>query len=266
MKLMSSRTWSRGSPPRTSIRSRAGPATISSLRTKSSVVIGFGPVVVFRQPVGHVRADLLEVALERRDHGVHVAPAEGREDGDVEIGRPLRVRAGHDERDVGPGERLERAPDADERGVVGELEDPAVEPRRRPRRPPAPSSSRAAACISSTHADSSSRSSSLSRGTASRAPSDSSAVRIAYASSSSRRVGRRTRAPRNGVISTTPSASRPRRASRTGAWLVPSSRATCVSTIRESGANRPVRIPSSRRSLTWSARTLRGRSRAGSTR
>ena len=51
----------------------------------------------------------------------------------------------------------------------------------------------------------------------------------------SRRDGRRTRAPRNGVISTTPSASSPRSASRTGAWLVPSSRATCVSTIRESG-------------------------------
>src|SRR4051794_35271078 len=70
---------------------------------------------------------------------------------------------------------------------------------------------------------------------------------------------RRTRAPRNGVISTMPSASSPRRASRTGAWLVPSSLATAVSTIRESGGYEPSRIPSSSRSLTWSASTLRVR-------
>ena len=79
------------------------------------------------------------------------------------------------------------------------------------------------------------RSASVIRGTARRAARASSADRTAYASMISCFDGRRTRAPRNGVISTTPSASRPRSASRTGAWLVPSSRATCVSTIRESG-------------------------------
>ena len=40
----------------------------------------------------------------------------------------VRVGAGDDERDVRPRERLERAPDPLERAVVGELDDPAVEP------------------------------------------------------------------------------------------------------------------------------------------
>src|SRR5215207_1304677 len=61
------------------------------------------------------------------------------------------------------------------------------------------------------------------------------------------------------MISTMPSASRPRRASRTGAWLVPRSLATAVSTMRESGGYDPSRIASSSRSLTWSASTLRVR-------
>ena len=56
-----------------------------------------------------------------------------------------------------------------------------------------------------------------------------------------------------------PRASSPRSASRTGAWLVPSSLATAVSTIRESGGYVPSRIYSSSRSLTWSASTLRVR-------
>src|SRR4051812_616537 len=73
---------------------------------------------------------------------------------------------------------------------------------------------------------------------------------------------RRTRAPRNGVISTIPRASRPRSASRTGAWLVPSSLATAVSTMRESGGYEPSRMASSSRSLTWSASTLRVRASA----
>ena len=68
-----------------------------------------------------------------------------------------------------------------------------------------------------------------------RAPSVSSALRTPKASNSSPAVGRRTRAPRKAAISTTPSASRSRSASRTGAWLVPNSRAARVSTMRGPG-------------------------------
>ena len=76
---------------------------------------------------GHVVADLVEVPLEGVDDGVGVAALDGVEDRSVEVGRPLRVRAGNDEGDVGPRERLERAPDPFERAVVGELDDPPVE-------------------------------------------------------------------------------------------------------------------------------------------
>ena len=60
-------------------------------------------------------ADLVEVALEGLDDRVGVAPLERRQDRGVEVGRPLRVGARDDERDVGPRERLERAPDLLER-------------------------------------------------------------------------------------------------------------------------------------------------------
>ena len=49
------------------------------------------------------------------------------EDRRVEVGRPLRVGAGNDQGDVGPRERLERAPHPFERAVVGEFDDPPVE-------------------------------------------------------------------------------------------------------------------------------------------
>jgi len=62
--------------------------------------------------------------------------------------------------------------------------------------------------------------------------------RTAYASSSWWPSGATEPAHHGTGDSTTPSASRPRSASRTGAWLMPSSRATRVSTIRESGVYR----------------------------
>ena len=74
----------------------------------------------------------------------------------------------------------------------------------------------AASRISRMSSSSSSRSASARRGMARRAASDSSWARTAKASRSSSADGRRTRAPRKAVVSTTPSASRSRRASRTG--------------------------------------------------
>src|SRR6185436_8713608 len=72
--------------------------------------VGDGRSVVVGPAAGHVVADLVEMALDRLDHGLRVATLDRRQDRGVEVGRPLRVSAGDDERDVRPGEGLERTP------------------------------------------------------------------------------------------------------------------------------------------------------------
>ena len=133
---MSSRTWSIGSPPWTSTRRRAEPAENSSdrsgavgvvMRPFGRVPVAVGGALVGPAP-GHVLADLVEVPPEGLDHRVGVAPLQRRHDGGVELGRPFRVGARDDERQVGPRERLERPPGLLEGQVVRELHDPAVEP------------------------------------------------------------------------------------------------------------------------------------------
>ena len=66
----------------------------------------------------------------------------------------------------------------------------------------------------------------------------------------------RTRAPRNGSDSTSRRSSRSRSASRTGAWLVPSSLAMRVSTSRSPGSSSPLTMRWSRMSFTCSRSTV----------
>ncbi len=131
---MSSRTWSSGSDPWTSTRSLAGPADISSDSCRVGVMRSFGSgrsTTAAGSSSGQRRAMSSRTSSKcpwrASTTAVAVAALERREDRGVEVGRPLRVRAGDHERDVGPRERLERAPDLLERAVVRELDDPPVE-------------------------------------------------------------------------------------------------------------------------------------------
>ncbi len=74
-----------------------------------------------------------EMAVERLAREDRVPTPEGVEDGVVEVRDPLAVHARDDERDVGPGERLQVAPDPVERGVRRDLDDASVERRVRRR-------------------------------------------------------------------------------------------------------------------------------------
>ena len=75
----------------------------------------------------HVLTDLLEVVLQGRRHGIRVAGHERRQDRAMQTSRPAWIRPWRDEREVRPRERLQRAPDPGERGIVREVDDPAVE-------------------------------------------------------------------------------------------------------------------------------------------
>ena len=77
---------------------------------------------------------------------------------------------------------------------------------------------------------------------ASFAASSSSAARTGKTSTSSALPNPRTLAPLNGSDSTSRRSSRSRSASRTGAWLVPSSAAIRVSTMRSPGLSSPLAI------------------------
>ncbi len=210
----------------------------------------------FDPAVGERPAGGLEVLADGRLGARGVARADGIEDRAVELGHELAVGAADRHVDVGPRVRLERAPDPAQRAVAGPVDEVRVEGRVRGRLADRVAVGGAAEHLVEQRHEAWCASAS-SPGMASRAASASSSARMTYASSSSSSDGRRTRAPRNGEISTTPSASRSRSASRTGAWLVPSSRATRVSTIRDPGGYVPSRMPSSSRSLTASESTPR---------
>ena len=133
MKLMSSSTCSRGSPPRTSMRSRAGPATISSDSCS------FGRVGSHRFASSASRLAMFSLTSWKcrsrpRPTASRVAGPQGLEDRRVQVGRPLRVGAGHDQGDVGPGEGLERPPDLLERAHCRRARRSCHETWRRPRR------------------------------------------------------------------------------------------------------------------------------------
>src|SRR5207245_9393480 len=56
---------------------------------------------------------------------------EGAEERRMELSGPSGVGARHDEREIRPEERLERAPDLEQRPVIRELDDRAMESRIR---------------------------------------------------------------------------------------------------------------------------------------
>ena len=265
-KVRSSSTCSRGSPPKTSTRRRAAPAENSSV----SCSLAFMRVLSLVLPAGRHGADR---AARARAAGWAAARPSGAGAGSAQSsasiagrlakwwsdGGPTAVRvarcAGRRARGRGGRRSGARSAPGDGDGdvrarvtaracrqtrsrvrVAGELaRGSRGTPRRRsPRRTVSPASA-AASHLRRGSRRAASRSSSVRRGSARRTPRASSSARTTKASSSSSHDGRRTRAPRKAVISTTPSASRSRSASRTGAWLVPNSRATRVSTIRAPG-------------------------------
>ena len=136
---MSSSTCSRGSPPSTSMRRRAGPADISSVNCDATI-IGF---MLLRDGRGGVRRPRRlgrglevgiefrcgerEVAMDGRDRGRRIAQPERVDDGLVELGEAFPVDTRSSERQIRPADGLEVAPDPCQRAVRGELDQAGME-------------------------------------------------------------------------------------------------------------------------------------------
>ena len=167
-----------GDPPAPLTRRPAGRGA-SAARPRSAARGPSRLVVVVLPALGEVGAGVLEVLPKRRHDELRIARPEGGHDGRMEAGRPVRVGAGRDERDVGPRERLERPPDALEGGVAGQRDQAPVEAWRRPGRPRGDRRRRRPAASPRGGASISARSASVMRGTPRRAPSASSSTRTA---------------------------------------------------------------------------------------
>ena len=146
----------------------------------------------------------------------------------------------------------ERLPDRAQQAVAGGLDDLAVERDAVPHDVGSGPPRRAARCGLRGP-----RRRPASRDTARSAAVSSRPARTGKNSAKSCSVNSRTRAPRLGIVSISRSASSWRSASRTGAWLTPSSMAMRRSTMRSPGSKRPDVMPSMRTWRIWSPRPVR---------